>query len=312
MTIPYQRARNVLWMADSLRERHPVLILPVRRLALRSVFEREGIIIARAPIRSRAYVDGANGSFVITVRRDLDGQRLTKVLLHEYAHVHLHFPEHDGVTRQLYPCRPGDVREAEADLLAAALWYGEDATPDFSPIAKLMAAVDAPRLARPIVPPDQLSLGIPAGVPMYRGPAGPATGYGSFNPDAGRRPRNRCKGPRLKVGDSHDSLLFDWSKDGKPLGYFHLQLGWMDIWDTMPDPSGKEGKREILTCGDRRAQWRDFIISTRDRRRYEFAQGEKRGRAPKELDKQIERAKRLVAASPISAAALFRARKEDA
>jgi hypothetical protein len=315
MTFRYQRARNVLWLADELRERHPVLNLPVRRQALRYVLEQEGIIVTRAAIRNRAYVDGGDGTFVITVRNDLDGMRLTKVLLHEYAHIHLHMTERGEVTRQLFPCRPGDVREAEADLLAAVLWYGEDATPDYPPIARLMAAVDAPRLKRATDrEPDQLQLGMPGGVVMYQHPAYPAgPAHGSFNVLGGEspRPKNRFKGPKIRVGEPHDRLLFDWTKGGRPLGFFHLQLGWIDVWDTMSDPSGREGKREILVCGDRRAQWRDFIISTTDRRRYEFDEGEKRDRSPKALNHQIDVATRVIVSSPIAAASLFRAMRKD-
>lgn len=286
-----------------------MLVLPVRRQALHQVLEAEGILITRASIRRRAYVDGGNGSYIITVRDDLAGEAYIKVVLHEYAHIHLHMGSEDGeVTRHLFPCRRGDVREAEADLLAAALWYGEDATPDFGPVARLMAKVDARQLIRPVTVPLQLAFEMPLGVPMYRSPAGPATDYGSFNPDAGwtRRPRNRYKGPRLKLGDSHDSLLFDWGKNGKPLGYFHLQKGWCDIWDSMYDRV-LDGRTEILPCGDRRAQRRDFVFSSTERYRYLFKQNEKRGRSPKELDAQIAASAPVAATTPIAKALLFRA-----
>lgn len=313
MTIRYQRARNVLWMADHLREVHPILNLPVRRQALKIVLDAEGVIVTRAAMRRRAFVDGGNGSYVITVRNDLDGVVLTKVLLHEYAHIHLHLTGEMGeITRQLFPCRPGDVREDEADLLAAVLWFGEDVTPDYGPIAKLVAKVDAPRLVIPVAEPEQLQLGVPRGVPMYKGPALPAGDHGSFNTVEGerRRPADRYKGPRIKVGDSHDSLLFDWSKDGKPLGFFAGNRGWCDIWDTMP-PLYPDQPREIVVVGDRRAQTRDFIFSTTERYRYEFAQRERRGRSPKELLAQIEKSDRLVVATPIHERLLFRANKAN-
>lgn len=298
----------MLAAVHAAREIHPELQRPLSITGIERVLKREEIDVVRRAIRADAFVEGGLGSYVIVARAGLNPRKERRVLAHEYAHIRLHYQELNEVVYQHGHCDKSDAREIEAQLFARLLELGPTATPDHPEIAKYVAALDAPRFKRPA--PAQAELPLPMGVPMYRSAAGPATDHGSFNPDAGRRPRQRYKGPRLRVGDSHDSLLFDWSKAGKPLGYFHLRLGWLDVWDTMPAP--REGKREILTCGDRRAQWRDFVISTTDRRRYEFAQGEKRGRAPKELDKQIERAKRLAVASPISAAALFRARKEDA
>jgi hypothetical protein len=310
----HRRALNVFVVVEELRRRHPELAAPLRgrRRRLWDVIAREGVDVRAGWIGQPARSSGFDGDYLITLQRGIAPRDAWGWALHEFGHIILgHLADHGEHVRNLSPCLPDDPREDDASLFGALLYEGPEATPDTPLVGRIIARIEARRYrARPVSDDSQLRLGLPTGVPMYRSPAGPATDHGSFNPDGGRRPRDRYKGPRLKLGDSHDSLLFDWSKDGKPLGYFHLQLGWMDIWDTMPAP--KEGKREILTCGDRRAQWRDFIISTTDRRRYEFAEDEKRGRAPKELDKQIERAKRLAIASPISAAALFRARKEDA
>jgi hypothetical protein len=54
-------------------------------------------------------------------------------------------------------------------------------------------------------------------------------------------------------------------------------------------------KWQVIKVGDARAERRTFVISTDDRRRYDFKKRERRGRAPKDLDAQIQKATRAPA-----------------
>jgi hypothetical protein len=276
-------------MVEAVRARHFWFLAgAVRWEQARKLLRELHIDVNREPILDDGWVVGQPGGYVIVIRNDLRGRRPTQVVLHELGHIFLHMQDAHGIEKHLLPCKRGDPREAEAELFARMLWYGPKAGPDNNAkIAEAAAAIVANAHAkRPVVPDPQLQLGIITGVPMYRAPAMPAGDgvMGAFGPAP--EPRRRDQAPRIKVGDSHVSLLFDWSREGKPLRYFHLKLGWIDVWDTMP--SDKPGRaREILVCGDRRAQWRDFIVSSSDRRRYVFSEREKRSRTPKELDRQI-------------------------
>lgn len=329
MTFRYGRSRNVLWFADELRERHEVLQLPARRETVSHVLSQEGIAITRAPIRGRAYVDGADGVFVITVRRDVAGSRLTKVLLHEYAHVQLHMAQETGETaRQLFPCLAHDPREAEADLLAALLWFGPNADQtNNEAIARLVAAVDAPAFTRDIAEDQQLRLGVPGGAVVFRpddatraineglvSPPKPPI-YGPFvDPDRAARDRKRrlfgATGRRaLYTSQDVHSPYFDWSRDGKPLRWFHPDLGWIDVYDgRRGDEQDGRSRWQLLRCGDDHAEQRVFVLSTSDRRRYVFAPGEARGRRREELTGQLYLAQRM----PSTATAEERLRDEIA
>jgi hypothetical protein len=139
---PRNRARNILLLADQIRERHSIEDRRVRWPELRAMLDAEGIAIKRVRMRARAYVTGADGTFVIALRRDINIRDALKRLLHEYSHAKLHFGD-DEVERQLVPCRRGDPREDEANLLAALLWHGPEATPDHPAIARLVARLEA-------------------------------------------------------------------------------------------------------------------------------------------------------------------------
>jgi hypothetical protein len=139
---PRNRVRNILALADDIRERHQLGDRRVRWPELRTIIDTESIAIKRVRMRARAYVLGGDGTYVIALRRDIDIRDALKRLLHEYAHAKLHLND-DEVVRQLLPCRRGDPREDEANLLAALLWHGAEATPDHPAIAKLVARLES-------------------------------------------------------------------------------------------------------------------------------------------------------------------------
>lgn len=292
----HRRALNVFVIVDELRRIHPELSAPLRGTRLWDVLAREGITVKHnRRIGQPARSSGFDGDYTIRTRRGLRPRDAWGWSLHEYGHIKLgHLGDEGEFAKNLTPCMPDDPREDDANLFATLVFLGPTATPDTPRVARIIAKIEARRYRqRPVKEEEQLQLGISRGVPMYKHPAWPAGSgeHGSYNPDP-YPPRYRHQAPRIKVGDSHESLLFDWSRDGKPLRYFHLQLGWLDVWDTMP--ATKPGRsREILVAGDRRATWRDFIISSTDRRRYVFTDREKRSRTPKDLNHQLERAQRV-------------------
>lgn len=283
-----RRALSVIAHVDGLREIHSELARPVRAAQLRAVFDREGIEVTRAKIRRRAFVDGAEGVFVVTLRNDLAARVQTKVLLHEYAHIHLHLTDSDGeVTRQLLACQRGDVREHEADLFAALLWYGPDATPSHPAIAPIYAKLEAPAFVR--AAPTQIPLPLPEPLPRYHGKKVIRVGKV-------QRPKKPWWfGPSPVTGlrgVSHNALRFDWKDDGKPLGFFHLDLGWIKVYDRMRVEADGQRTAVLVKCGDKRTRWREFVVSSTVRRVYTFRDGERRGRSVEELDRQILAARR--------------------
>lgn len=305
------RFRNVIAVVDGVRAAHaPLLDRPLRIGQLEQILRRERIAVVRLPIEDMAYTVGGKGSYVVVVRSNLSGRHFSRVVAHEYAHIKLHRSPHE-IEFDRSQCTRGDPREFEAELFVLLLRLGPSATPDHPDVARLVAKMEAAEYRKR--EPQQLPLSLPVGVPMYKAPAGPAfDGTGSFNRFAGEPRRRRYQGPKVKVGDSHDSLLFDWTWKGIPLGFFAGNRGWCDIWDTMPAPESTRRSRDVLVCGDRRATWRDFVFSSIERYRYEFAEGETRDRSPKALTRQIERATKLAVSTPISADLIFRARKGHA
>lgn len=288
------RALNVAAIVDEVRRQHPELHrLTPRRI--RRAIAADGIRVLegriRRPARSRAF----DGVYVITLRRGLGPREAARWALHEYAHIKLgHFSDGEEIERQLTPCRAGDPREVEAEMFVLMLRLGSEATPETPAVARLVAELEAPRYVKRM--PAQLPLELPEGAPVYKPESErrPAIHQpGAPRPRTPRGHRPKLLGSSIGLGVSHNSLLFDWSRDGKPLRYFHLKLGWIDVYDGLR--VGEPGKMrwELLKFGDRRASHRVFVISSSDRRRYAFLEGEKRGRGPKELDAQIRVASRV-------------------
>jgi hypothetical protein len=290
------RVNHIMSVVEELRDGHwwTVGAVGVRWEQARRLARELSIEVLRWPIADEAFTLGQPEGFVAILRNDLRGRRPTQILLHEIGHVVLHMSGEHGLEKHLYPCKRGDPREAEAELFARMLYYGPKAGPDNNAkIAEAVGAIEggAARKRQPV----QLPLELPESTPEYRPPS-TRMGHGSYNPDAIRRTkkgqRPRLLGSTIGLGVSHDSLRFDWSKEGKPLRFFHYELGWLDVYDGLL--TGHEGrpKWEIIQCGDRRATRRRFVVSSTDRRDYWFSEGEKRTRSVDALNTQIARAER--------------------
>ncbi|MFI5228406.1 MAG: ImmA/IrrE family metallo-endopeptidase [Gemmatimonadales bacterium] len=295
------RVLNVLAAVDAAREAHAELALPLNWNRLERVFARERIQILRLPIESNAYVIGRAPVFTVILNSNRPARHHTRYAAHEYGHIALHFAQRGEVEKNLAPCQRGDPREWEAELFALMLRLGPEATIETPDVAAMAAKITAADFRKRV--PAQLDLPLAEGTPAYRPPS-KRFGHGSHNPDAGRDLRRTPKGQRprmagssIGLGVSHDSLLFDWSRDGKPLRYFHLELGWLDVYDLLSVSRGGHRRIVTLECGDRRAECRMFVVSSTDRRRYVFAEGEKRDRSPKALDRQIATSERLAASA---------------
>jgi hypothetical protein len=288
------RVLAVVYAVEQARADHAELQFQrLNGARIRDVLIRERIVVVRAPIRkSRALVDDlGNAAILLSTRGQVRDQ--WKRLAHEYAHIKLHFMERGEIVCNEVSCNKGDPREDEANLFAALLVGGPTATPDDEGPAGIVARMTA--ADRKNREPLQIPLALPVSMPEYRPPS-IRMGHGSHNPDAIRRTkkgqRPRLLGSAIGLGVSHDSLRFDWSKEGKPLRFFHYELGWLDVYDTLL--TGRHGRPrwEVIECGDRRATRRRFIISSSDRRDYWFAEGEKRTRSVDALNAQISRAER--------------------
>jgi hypothetical protein len=283
---------NVLAAVEAARDVHAELRLPLNWNRLERVFAREHIQLLRLPIESNAYVIGRPPIFTVILNSNRPARHHTRYAAHEYGHIRLHFGQRGEVEKNLAPCQRGDPREWEAELFALMLRLGPSATIETPEVAAMADKITSADFRRPA--PSQLDLPLREATPAYRPPS-KRFGHGSHNPDAGRdwAPRRRrgggLPGSSIGRGVSHDALLFDWSRDGKPLRYFHLQLGWIDVYDLLSVTGAGDRRIVTLECGDRRAQCRVFVISSTDRRRYLFAEGEKRDRSPKALDRQIAR-----------------------
>lgn len=175
MTTRERRALGVLALADEFRAAHTELVHPARSRAVQRILARMDISVGCAPIHERGFIQGFDGDFHITVRSGLPTQIVTKVILHELGHAMLHMTERGEVVRQLHECTRGDLREREADLFAALLWFGPEVTPSHPVIAKLVADLEAPRFKRPL--PEQIPLPLPQPAPVYRPPRRPVPKY---------------------------------------------------------------------------------------------------------------------------------------
>jgi hypothetical protein len=290
------RVNHIMSVVEELRDAQwwTLGALGVRWEQARRLARELSIEVLRWPIADEAFTLGQPEGFVAILRNDLRGRRPTQILLHEIGHVVLHMSGEHGLEKHLYPCKRGDPREAEAELFARMLYYGPKAGPDNNAkIADAVAAIEggAAKKRQPL----QTELQLPIPAPVYQPPS-IGLGHGSHNPEAGKRTprgkRPRLLGSTIGLGVSHDSLRFDWSKEGKPLRFFHYELGWLDVYDGLL--TGREGRPrwEIIECGDRRATRRRFVISSTDRRDYWFSEGEKRTRSVDALNTQIAKAER--------------------
>jgi hypothetical protein len=308
VTTSRSRVLNIIALVEAMRERYPVLRARVRARDIRRVLVDYGVTVHRAPIIDVAYVLGLPGAHAIVLREDVDPRHSMRLVLHELAHVICHLQGEDGLERHLHPCSAGDPREAEAELFARMLYYGPDAGPDNNkPIAEAIAAIEGARhLARM---PEQLPLSLPEGAAERYNQRQEPTPREKGNPYPLPHPADRvpdwndwklpievrrkkwlehiARQPKRGKAISHEEMLYDWSMEGKPLKYFHLVYGWIEVWDGM-----RVGRRwEILKVGDKRTQRRTFVISRDDRRRYDFREGAKRGYSVDEIDRQIARSK---------------------
>lgn len=282
-----RRSFNVIATVDAVRERHAELRRPLTVTTIRRVLEQEGIDVLRQPIRAYAYVEGGLGTFAIVMRSGLNPRHERRVLGHEYAHIKLHYQESSEVVYQHRSCHRGDATEIEAQLFVRLLELGPDAGPDHPDVAQYVAALDAASLQRPL--PSQLSLPLPEAVPVYVPPS-IRYGHGSHNPGAieDARGRHRRRGPIL-VAAPH-SPYFDWSKNGKPLGWFHPELGWIQVYDLARLDHDGRSRVVTLEAGSKTAEVRVFVVSATDRRRYTFSEGERRTRTREALALQFMKA----------------------
>lgn len=165
MVLRKRRFLNVIAAVEAARGAHPELATPLNWPRLQRILARESISILIRPIHSRAYVQGADGSYVVVVNSALNGRHHTRVIAHEYGHIRLHLAGAE-IERQLAPCTRGDPREYEAELFALLLRLGPSATPDHPEVAKLVAKLEAPaHIARL---PEQTALELPEKLPEFK------------------------------------------------------------------------------------------------------------------------------------------------
>lgn len=306
------RVLNVVAAVESARDAHPALRRKLTPKILWQVLKDEGVELLRAPIRKHARVSGFDGHYVITISSNLPAREQWRYALHEYGHIRCgHLADHGEHVRNLAPCRRGDPREDEANLFGMLLTLGPEATvehPDAQPIADRIVA----RAIRAKLP-AQLPLELPAAPRVT-----PAT---APDPDP-RGPQLRRRGkphPALRWstisrGISHDAMRLDWSREGKPLRFFDLELGWLDVYDyrAIETPTGQR-KPQLLRFGDSRVEIRLFVLSEKDRRRYTFHPLERRRRTVKDLEAQVRAAVHVAPARPsgTSARPERAPRKED-
>lgn len=283
MIRPHNRARNVLVAADSIREAHGIGDIPVRWRQLRVVLAKENIVLRRYAMGPRAYVVGWDGNFVIALRNTIEPARAVKILLHEYAHAKLHFTERGEVVRQLLPCTKDDPREDEANLLAALLWHGPDATPDHPAIARLVAKLEAPPYRKRM--PQQLPLELPERIPVYTGrDAAMQFAHEDAIEEARRRRRNAIR----KAGRAADRLRLKQCGN-KPCAcsavFIDLEGRRWFVYDVRMD----RGRRVLVRRSvDGIATHRVFVNELNERRRYTFSdRAELRSYSAARLDRQL-------------------------
>lgn len=294
------RVLNVLHAVEAAREVHPELALPLNWGRLERVLARERVQLMRAPIEGKAHVVGVPPYFVIVINSSTPARYQARHAAHEYAHIRLHFSQPGETERQLAPCRREDPREWEAELFATLLMLGPAATiehPDAARLADRIVA-HAVRTSRP----PQIPLPITGPQTHPPVPIPPAPDDRKESPlHFVLRTRREMAGRRARTwghGCSHDALRFDWSKEGRPLRFFDYTHGWLDVYDLHRDAAGRI---ETLKAGDRRAAVRVFVLSATDRRRYVFADAEKRSRSVKDLEQQLRAA--ILIPPPTKAAA---------
>jgi hypothetical protein len=262
MIRPLNRARNVLALADEIRERHQLGDTPVRWRQLRTMLAAERIRIRAIPMRPRAYVTGTDGNYVIAIRETIDQRQAVKLVLHEFAHVKLGHLGDVEVERQLFPCLKDDPREHEANLLAALLWHGPEATPDHTAIARLVAKLEAGEYRRKM--PAQIPLELPELPPVY----GADTFALHEEWEKASRPNPRLRQlpdtKRVKLAGARDPFTARFvDRDGR-------------LWYIYDRPSV-----------------RGFYISPALRRIYRFRPGEIRALKAKHLDRQLLEARAI-------------------
>jgi hypothetical protein len=282
------RIENIMAAVEDLRARHFWLAASTPRWDHARRLARElGIDVVTQPILDIAYIVGFPGAYVAVLRNDLRGRRSTQVLLHEIGHAVLHMRDEHGIARNLHPCRRGDPREAEAELFARMLYYGHKAGPDNNPkIAEAIAAIEGAAHRKRLAAQIELPLSQP--MPVYISPAERQAGHGSaanITADDVYPWTRKRRGPILLPAPH--SPYFDWSKNGKPLGWFVGSIGWVWVYDGMLIGRSGKPRWEVWECGDRRTQRRRFIVSPTEKRDYYFAEGEKRSRTVDALAKQF-------------------------
>lgn len=276
---PRNRARNVLALADAIREHHALGERPVRWRELRRVLDAEGVGLKT--VRRRWYVEGTDGTFVIAIPIGADAEKAVKRILHEYAHIKLHLSEQDDVVRQLMPCAKGDPREDEANLLAALLWLGADATPDHPAIARLVAKLEAPAYRQRM--PRQLPLELPERIPVYNGrDAAMQFAHEDAIEEARRRRRNAIR----RAGRAADRLRLKLCGN-KPCAcsavFIDLEGRRWFVYDVRMD----RGRRVLVRRSiDGTATHRVFVNELDERKAYKFA-NELQGFTAARLDRQL-------------------------